>query len=169
MKERGWAGVGKLTCGSLPECGTKTQVAVAPLCVGPLWRLGTGAAPICVYFGHLSGSKMLAALCMVLHESQVHVSSCLCVVSHGVSYMNRACFYGVSHWYGDRCHACLCVVFSSLWLRANLTEYCIILVQNLLALLRDIGRPNDACSLPSTCRKGVLPLEPPSCQPCRGF
>lgn len=86
MKERERDGIGRLTYGSPLECGTATQGAVVPLCIGPSWGLGTDAGPICVYLGYLSGSKMLAVLCMVLHESQVLMSSGLCSFS-GVSYV----------------------------------------------------------------------------------
>lgn len=114
MKERGWAGAGRLTYGSSPECGTATQVAVAPLYVGPSWRLGTGAAPICVYFGHLSGSKMLAALCMVLHESQVHVSSCLCSFSRGELCVPSMLLWGLPLVWGQMSSLSLCGLLQSM-------------------------------------------------------
>lgn len=56
-----------------------------------------------------------------------------------------------SHWHGDRCRTCLCVIFSS----------------------RAQSRPHSPLSESrpsrSVCREGLWPLEPPSCQPSRGF
>lgn len=124
---------------------------------------GTSASPICMYFSHLSGSKMLVVVFAVLPEGQVRVS-CLCVVSHRGVLVCRTRFYGVSRWHGDGSHTCLHVAFSSLWPRADLRETVLFSFRMSPHYLEVLGSTMSESS-PSVCRKGLLPLQPPSCQP----